>query len=71
MRTNRENNKYISEVGEVLNATEMLDFVKSEAIRQYKECTENDFYDLRIDEQQECILEQFEHQLSDRGWKVL
>lgn len=67
----REQNRYVDEVGQVLNATEMLNFVRSEAKRQYEECTEKLFSDLTIDEQQECILEQFEHQLTDRGWKVI
>lgn len=67
---NRENNKYINEVGEVLTAIEMNQFVTSEAKRQYEECSEIDFNNLSIDEQQECILEQWNHQLEDREWKV-
>lgn len=68
---NRENNKYINETGEVLNATEMRNFVVNEAKRQYKECTGDKFEDMTIDEQSECILSQFEHQLNNRGWTAI
>lgn len=68
---NRESNKYINEVGEVLNATEMLSFVKSEAKRQLEECSGKKFESLTADEQQECIIDQFKWQLEARGWKVI
>jgi hypothetical protein len=68
---NRENNRYINEVGEVLTALEMNQFVTIEAKRQYEECTECNFNDLSIFAQQECILEQWNHQLEDRGWKAI
>jgi hypothetical protein len=76
---NREQNKYKNEIsGEVLNATEMFQYVVSEAERQFEELNcppwepePKYFNNLSIDEQQECILEQFEHQLKDRDWKVI
>ena len=68
---NRENNKYINEVGEVLNATEMNQFVTSEAKRQYEELTDLTFSDMTIEEQTECIIEQWDHQLNNRGWSVI
>jgi hypothetical protein len=68
---NREDNKYINEVGEVLNATEFNCFVRSEAKRQYEECSGESFDNMTIDEQQECILSQLEHQLSCRGWEAI
>ena len=68
---NRENNRYINEVGEELTALEMNQFVTDETKRQYEECTGYNFNDLSIDEQQDCILEQWDHQLKDRGWRVV
>jgi hypothetical protein len=68
---NRENNTYISEVGEILNATQMVTFVKAEAKRQYEECSGEKFEDMPVDYQYDCYLDQFKHQLNNRGWKVI
>jgi hypothetical protein len=69
---NREQNEYINRVtGEVLTATEMLTFVKEEAKRQFEELNEQAFSSMTIQEQQECIMEQFMHQLNNRDWEVL
>lgn len=67
----RENNIYVNRrSGEKLNETEMSEFVNSEAKRQYEDCTGDKWNDMTIDEQQECILEQWEHQIYDMDWFV-
>jgi hypothetical protein len=67
---NRENNRYISETGEVLNTIQMSIFVLKEAQRQYEECSGKYFEDMSIDEREECVLQQWEHQINSRGWLV-
>jgi hypothetical protein len=68
----RENNTYINTLThEVLNASEMLEFVQSETKRQYEECSGLLFDDIPIDEQQQMYIEQFEHQLQDMDWQVI
>ena len=68
----REKNKYINEVGEILNATEMRNYVISEAKRQYEDCNEGEKFDnLSIDIQADIILDQFKWQLETRGWSVI
>jgi hypothetical protein len=66
---NRKDNIYVSDVGEVLDGNTFSQFVQSEAQRQYEECTGERFTDMTIDEQQECIISQWHHQLENRGWK--
>jgi hypothetical protein len=67
----RENNRYLNELsGEILNTTEFNQFVRSEAKRQYEECSGEDYNSLTVDEQEECVIEQYKHQL-DTDWKVM
>ena len=69
---NRENTYYTNTICHgVLNATEMNEFVKSEAKRQWEEFNEGKFEDNDVDYQQECILHQWEHQLYCRDWKAI
>lgn len=69
---NREENKYKNVISEeVLNATEMLEFVKDEAKRQYEDFHDDKFEDCNFDEQQEIIMEQFAHQLNYGDWVLL
>lgn len=67
---NRENNIYDNGDGSVLNATEFLEYVKSETKRQYEECSGEQFDDIATDEQQEMILDQYKWQIEARGWRV-
>jgi hypothetical protein len=55
----------------VLNATQMLEFVRSEAKRQYEECSGEKFDNMDIDARQDLILEQYKWQIEARGWKVI
>jgi hypothetical protein len=67
----RENNIYVNRLsGERLNVTEMSQFINSEARRQYEECSGENWDDMTIDEQQECIHQQWEHQINDMDWRV-
>lgn len=69
---NREENKYKNIISEeVLNATEMLEYVKSEAKRQYEDFYNDSFEDCTIDEQQKMIMSQFAHQLNYGDWVLL
>jgi hypothetical protein len=62
---NRENNNYINLIsGEILNATDMNEFVKAEAKRQWEDHNGGKFEDNDVDYQMDCILHQWEHQLS-------
>ncbi len=68
---NRESNTYLNTIsGEILNAEEMYVFVNHEAKRQYEEYSGDLYCNLTIDEQQECILEQWIHQV-DNDWTVV
>ena len=67
----RENNRYLNELSsEILDATEFNKFVRNEAKRQYEECSGEDYNSLTFDEQEECVIEQYKHQL-DTDWKVM
>lgn len=69
---NRELNRYRNIVsGEILNVIEMNNFVSAESKRQYEENTGDLWCNLTISEQQDCILEQWEHQIKDGDWEVL
>ena len=68
---NREQNKYKNKIsGEVLNATEMLNYVKEEAKRQFEELNGQPFSNMTVDEQYECVLQQFDHQVNG-DWKLV
>ena len=65
----RELNRYVNIIsGEELNVIQMYNFVNEEAKRQVAECSGELWCNLTLDEQQECILEQWQHQL-DSDWE--